>query len=246
MGNWRVAGSLLTLLAEVNAAYPDRDKRTDGAISGYPGSVSSHNVNSEGVVCALDITTGDYGDGISTADGQALAEAVRIAARDQPRGIPVYPIHYMAPPYVPTPGPYIATAGTNWAWDHYFGSDLHTSHLHISADWDIPTGGSPSGQADYDSTLPWLTTAPLTDMDIDMATPEQVSEAMMKHPITVDGETMRYQDWIVRLVRNTRGTLKSEQIITAADGKTKAPVSLVLANLGADVRAVKTKTDKLK
>lgn len=86
---------------------------------------------------------------------------------------------------------------------------------------------------------------PLTEMDIDMATPEQVSEALLNHSITIDGETMSYQNWIIRIVRNTRGTLKSEQIITAADDTTKAPVSLVLANLGADVRAIKTKTDRL-
>lgn len=152
---WRKAYSLDTILAEINALYPSRDKRTDGAISGYPGAQSSHNVNSEGVVCALDITTGDYPGGISTAQGQALAEQIRIACRDQPRGITVYPIHFMAPPYVAAAGPKIATAGTNWAWDDYLGSDLHTSHIHLSVDWDIFTGGRPSGLADYDLTTPW-------------------------------------------------------------------------------------------
>ena len=152
---WRKAYSLEVLLAEVNALFPNRDKRTDGAISGYPGSQSSHNVNSAGVVCAVDITTGNYSGGISPAEGQALAEKIRIALRDQPRGIPAYPIHYMAPPYVSAAGPHIATAGTNWAWEPSGGSDPHTSHIHVSVDWDIYTGGAPSGQADFDTRLGW-------------------------------------------------------------------------------------------
>ena len=155
--SWTLAPALRTLLAEVNALYPGRDKRTDGTISGYPGARSSHNYNSEGYVCALDITTGPYPGGISTAQGQALAEKVRLALKIQPRGIPAYPIHYMAPPYVPKPGPYIATAGTDWEWEPYGypGSDPHTSHLHVSVDWDIYTGGAPSGLADYLTEMSW-------------------------------------------------------------------------------------------
>lgn len=166
---WRVAQSLLTLLAEVNALYPERYKGTDGSISGYtygaggvvvnPYNQSSHNINSEGVVCAFDITTGDYAGGISVAAGQALAEQIRIRVRDQPRGIPFYGIHYMAPPYVAIAGPKICTYGTNWEWEHYSGSDLHKSHQHWSADWDVFPGGAPSGLADYDSTLPWNLTS---------------------------------------------------------------------------------------
>lgn len=142
---WHLAPSLVTLRDEINALCPNRDKRTDGTISGYPGARSSHNYNSAGVVCALDITTGDYDGGISPSQGRALAEDIRLRLRDQPRGIPAYVIH----------NGLIATAGTNWAWDPYGGIDPHTSHIHVSVDWDIYTGGYPSGQADYDTTLSW-------------------------------------------------------------------------------------------
>lgn len=187
---WRVAQSLVTLLAEVNAAYPGRDKRTDGAISGYPGSISSHNINSQGVVCALDITTGDYPGGISPSQGMALAEQIRIAIRDQPRGIPCYPIHHMEPPYVPYAGPWIATANQNWAWQPYGGSDGHTSHIHVSVDWDIYTGGAPSGQADYDTTLPWgITTVTGQSTDItpidwfDMASLDDLANVLKRSDV---------------------------------------------------------------
>lgn len=145
MDNWRVAGSLLTLLAEVNAAHPKRDKRTDGTISGYPGAISSHNINAAGVVCALDITTGMFSGGITPAQGIALADKIRIKLRDQPRGIPCYVIHNGK----------IASAGDNYKWLPYTGPDPHTSHIHVSVDWDIAGGGSASGQADYDTDLPW-------------------------------------------------------------------------------------------
>src|SRR5688572_28698753 len=88
--NWRAADSVKVLLTEVNAAYPGRDKRTDGVVSGYPGSVSSHQVNSAGVVCAVDITVGDYPNGITPAQASVLAEAIRHELKVAPRGIYAY------------------------------------------------------------------------------------------------------------------------------------------------------------
>lgn len=197
--DWTLAPALKVLLAEVNAAHPDRDKRTDGTISGYPGARSSHNYNSAGFVCALDITTGNYPGGISGAQGQALAEQVRLALKNQPRGIPAYPIHYMAPPYVPTPGAYIATAGTNWEWEPYGfpGSDPHISHLHISADWDIYTGQAPSGLADYMTTAPWgifnlsgqgSGITPIQEDTLSVAEVEQIIKAVERERITIVNE----------------------------------------------------------
>lgn len=173
---WQLAPSLQQLLSEINTAYPNRNKGTDGTISGYtygpggvvvnPGNLSSHNINAQGYVCALDITTGNYPGGISDEEGYALAERIRIALRDQPRGDPAYAIHQMRPPYVSAPGAYIATANTNWAWEFYRGVDPHTSHIHVSVDWDIPAGGNQSGQADYLTTLPWLTAAGTTEKEL--------------------------------------------------------------------------------
>lgn len=152
--NWELCPSLVVLRAEINALYPGRDKRTDGTISGYPGSISSHNINSHGFVCALDVTVGDYPNGITPAQGQDLAERLRIASRDQPRGITVYGIHYMEPPYVAVAGPKICSA-PDYEWRHYAGP-LHKDHVHWSADWDVFMGEAPSGLADYTTLSPWL------------------------------------------------------------------------------------------
>ena len=181
--SWRVAGSLLTLLAEINAAHPKRDKRTDGTISGYPGAISSHNINAAGVVCALDITTGMFSGGITPAQGVALADKIRIKLRDQPRGIPCYVIHNGK----------IASAGNNYAWLPYGGPDPHTSHIHVSVDWDIPAGGAASGQADYDSALPWgiagVSTKKEDDMsDEDVKKVNKYTGEMLWHGFTSEGK----------------------------------------------------------
>lgn len=145
MTDWRAAESIKVLLAEVNAAFPGRDKRTDGVISGYPGSVSSHQINSKGVVCAVDITVGDYANGITPAQAASLAESLRKELKVAPRGIYAYVIYDGR----------IARSTHDWEWEPYTGSSAHTDHIHVSVDWDIAEGGAPSGACPYDSTSTW-------------------------------------------------------------------------------------------
>lgn len=186
---WRLATSLQVLLGQINTMFPDRDKRTDGAISGYPGSISGHNANADGVVCAFDFTTGDYPGGITLPQSYPLADAIRQELLIAPRGLYTYLIHHMEPPWVPAPGPYIAHGGpaSLWQWIPYTGSDPHTSHIHVSVDWDIPTGGAASGEDPYDMTDPWnLTTVsgqsgtitPITQDWFDMATLDDLKTAI--------------------------------------------------------------------
>jgi hypothetical protein len=143
--NWRAADSVKVLLAEVNGLFPGRDKRTDGVVSGYPGSVSSHQVNSAGVVCAVDITVGDYPNGITPTQGAALAEAIRHELKVAPRGIYAYVIYDRR----------MARSTHDWEWEPYTGTSPHTDHIHVSVDWDIPEGGAPSGECPYDMTDTW-------------------------------------------------------------------------------------------
>lgn len=143
--DWRAAESIKVLLSEVNAIFPDRDKRTDGAVSGYPGSKSSHQINSKGVVCAQDITVGDYPGGITPAQATDLAEQIRLELKVAPRGLYAYVIYNKR----------IAHGGNDWEWAPYAGVSEHTDHIHVSVDWDILEGEAPSGACPYDDTATW-------------------------------------------------------------------------------------------
>lgn len=127
---WRAANSLLTLLGQVNALYPNRSKASDGTIADErhraQGAASDHNINAYGVVTALDITH-DPAHGL---DIQQLAD--KLVATNDPR------IKYV-----------IANRRIWYSgrWSPYSGSnDPHTNHVHISV------STSPNL---YDNGQPW-------------------------------------------------------------------------------------------
>lgn len=112
---WRAAKSLVKLRDQINAAYPSRDKSSDGMIGDVThqsqGSASDHNPNSDGVVTAIDITH-DPANGV---DIDKLSD-ILVASRD-PR------IKYIIANGL------IAGPGSNWQWQQSSG---HYSHIHIS------------------------------------------------------------------------------------------------------------------
>jgi murein L,D-transpeptidase YcbB/YkuD len=112
----RRAHSLATLLAQVNALAPNRDKSSDGWIgdAAHQATKSEHNPNAQGVVRAIDITH-DPADGF---DSWAFAEMLR--ARADPR---LY--------YVISNG---RIANPGQAWRKYTGSNKHDHHVHISVE----------------------------------------------------------------------------------------------------------------
>lgn len=79
---WRLAPTLVQFRKEVNEHYPLRDKTSDGTLgnAAHAASVSDHNPDSRGVVCAIDID--EDVDGSKTTvyprfnPGQALATVV--------------------------------------------------------------------------------------------------------------------------------------------------------------------------
>lgn len=128
---WRVAKSLLQLREQVNAAYPNRDKSSDGTIGDarHRATKSEHNPDHNGVVRAMDITH-DPKNGI---DARKLAEAI-VASKD-PRVM-----------YIISNGQIVSASVSPWQWRKYSGSNGHFAHCHISV---------VSSPALYDDTRAW-------------------------------------------------------------------------------------------
>ena len=131
---WRLAKSLETLRAQINAASPNRSKISDGTIgdAAHASRSSDHNPHVRdgkiGVVTALDITH-DPRHGV---DGGAIAEALKSSG--DPR---IKYIIWSRRIWTPTVSP---------RWRAYTGSNPHDKHVHVSVQ---------PQKARYDDTTPW-------------------------------------------------------------------------------------------
>lgn len=140
---WRLATSLDVLRKEINVAFPNRKKQTDGTI-GDPshaaqGSSSDHNPWLNNTVRAWDITTDTF-----TTE---LAEWLRLKGKaGDPRLVGGGMVIHRGR---------IASDNGNWEWRSYGGSDRHDSHIHLSVS---------RNQAGYDSAAPWGFHKELDDM----------------------------------------------------------------------------------
>ncbi len=114
---WRVAKSLLTLLGQVNALAPGRDRSSDGTIgdAAHAASTSDHNPNAANVVTALDITH----DPAHLVDARKLAETL-VASRDE------------RIKYIISNAQIISSKVSPWQWRPYTGANAHREHVHIS------------------------------------------------------------------------------------------------------------------
>jgi lysozyme family protein len=124
-GAWRAAKSLLKLQKQVNAAYPQRGKASDGMIGdgGHQARTSDHNAwikdDASGVVSAYDITH----DPAHGCDAGAIVDAIR-AARDKRVKYLIWNRRIAnASPIGAAPA---------WAWRAYTGKNPHNHHCHIS------------------------------------------------------------------------------------------------------------------
>lgn len=118
--DWYLAQSLIALGNEVNAKWPNRDTRSDGAIgdASHQARVSDHNpdrsqkavaIGSVGVVRAIDVDNGGI-------DVQELLDAV---IGDERVWYVIWDRHIYSRTY-------------SWDKQVYDGADDHTGHLHIS------------------------------------------------------------------------------------------------------------------
>lgn len=150
---WTLAPCLAQLRAQINAAYPNRSKASDGTIgdAAHAATKSEHNPDAQGVVRAFDITH----DPAHGCDGNRIA-AQLVTSRDS-RILYVIWNRRIARSY-PKPGI------PAWSWAAYTGTDPHTNHVHLSV---VP-------DARANSTTPWRLIAAPTQEEVDM-TPEQVN-----------------------------------------------------------------------
>ena len=133
--SWRLAKSLSVLLAEANAAAPDRSKTHDGTIgdAAHASRASRHNPNSQGVVCALDITH----DPAHGMDVHALAR--RLALHPHPD------LAYIVS------NREIATKASGFRWRKYYGASAHEKHAHFA----VGVGPDSNPQPPYDTLVAW-------------------------------------------------------------------------------------------
>ncbi len=119
--SWRVAKSLNTLKAQVDAAWPSRNDDIDGTIgdAAHAARKSDHNPNEDGVVTARDITH----DPASGADMGALAERLRLS-RDPRIKYVIFNWRMFSS--------YPTSSYPAWTWRPYSGVNGHKTHVHIS------------------------------------------------------------------------------------------------------------------
>jgi peptidoglycan hydrolase-like protein with peptidoglycan-binding domain len=147
---WRVAQSLLTLRAEVDRKFPDRERTSDGTIGdeshALKGKGSDHNPwvkdsRGVGVVRALDVDAGPGKFPTRAEDtvGDIVSEVARLAGKAGHSAL--------------ADGGYViyegkiasATSSPPWEWRTHTG-DSHESHPHISVGRKV---------AAFDSKEPW-------------------------------------------------------------------------------------------
>lgn len=113
MAKWRLAKSLEKLRSQINAAHPTRSKASDGSIgdAAHSSRASDHNPDSQGRVCAIDVTH-DPANGV---DGKELSKSLIADSRMK---------------YVIFAGK-IFKARTK-KWETYTGPNKHDKHVHVS------------------------------------------------------------------------------------------------------------------
>lgn len=175
---WRLAGALVELRAEVDARWPHRDRSSDGTIgdTSHAGGPSDHNPNAAGVVCALDIDVDLDGsnDSHDPADMGVLTERLRASRDPRLKYVIWRGLIFSSYPVSGHPA---------WDWRLYHGADFHSSHCHVSV------GHGPDGQStgNYDDSASWGIDAPQPTP----APPDDDMEDIMTI-ITVRGQAGQY------------------------------------------------------
>ncbi|MDL5055908.1 LysM peptidoglycan-binding domain-containing protein [Geitlerinema calcuttense] len=171
--SYRIAKSLGTLRSQVNAAYPNRDKASDGWIgdAAHAKNTSDHNPwikikeNSKtvGIVTALDIDK----DLSATEKVGRIVDAL-VLHKDKRIKYIIWNSRIISS--------YAANGYAAWVWRPYSGKNKHTEHVHISVK---------AEQQFFDDASDWR-------LDVSPATPHQpVPEPFVENVYVVQsGDTM--------------------------------------------------------
>lgn len=140
MNTWRLSLAAERMRKEVNALWPNRDKKSDGALgdASHQARPSDHNPDENGWVRAIDIDEDLKGkDGQDPRIANDLADAiVQIARRDD------------RIKYVIFEG-FIWSARSRWQPRRYVGVNAHLKHIHVSFNPSGDTDGKPFGLKEY-------------------------------------------------------------------------------------------------
>lgn len=169
MADYWLAPALEQFRTELNAIYPNRDKRSDGWIGDkyHAGSKSDHNPSQwptawKGVVRAFDADN-DLGPNVT---GKTLWDhLVPMLGKHPALGSGAYLIYN---------GRIISTDRLNEGARKYSGKNPHTGHIHISV------GTSAAG---YNSEASWG----LAEGDDDMPSADEVAQAIMNYGVAREG-----------------------------------------------------------
>lgn len=203
---WYLNTALTTFRKEVDAAYPGRDKGSDGTIGdeAHQGTSSDHNPDSDGSVDAWDMDVEVNGKGAAyAADVEHLKSVFEAHPAAQ------YWIHDRV------------IANRDYGWDRrpYSGSNPHDKHVH----WN-------SRSSHEDSTQPWGVEQPMTRDEFlghmraamdDQATRDKFERNTVTYPIDDGYNTLS-------LFYDIRDALAAQEVLLAglfdALGRTAPPL----------------------
>lgn len=151
---WYLNKALTTFRNEVNKAYPNRDKKSDGTIgdAAHQATSSDHNPDSDGSVDAWDMDVD-----LNSGNDKAAIEDLKKKFQAHPAAR--YWIHNRQ----------IAERKYGWERRYYSGPSPHTEHVH----WN-------SEPAYEDSTKPW---GVVNIMEDDMSA-QEVFDFLIYNPVT--------------------------------------------------------------
>lgn len=172
---------LVRLRAEFNMLFPARDERSDGWIgdAAHQAEHSDHNPDARGLVHAIDVDT-DLGD---NADMQDFVNY--LVARHETR------LTYII--FERT----IWSASHNWNGRLYTGSDPHTGHVHISADYTPKHENDTSSYHLEDAIMP---------------TTDQIVDALLARKITASGKDYGTINGILATLMARTGSIANTQL----------------------------------